>query len=153
MDYKAIKFFRMNRCFILALTVCLTAMLPMAAQSPEEQEKAMFDAIDKEIEKQTDVLELADWQIFKIDSTLTHDYKAMTGELETLQKSKVSNANAYIAIQDKWMETIYNSYRSVLNDEQWAKYLKQGAGKAKAARDKRAAKAAGTEAKLKEKKK
>ena len=124
---------------------CALSVLPLFAQgpqSPEEQERAMYEAIDKEIERQTTVLDLADWQIFMIDSTLTHDYKAMTAEIEALRMSKVSNASAYMAAQDKWAEAMYQSYGRILNEAQWAKYLKSGAGKAKKARDKRAEKAA-----------
>ena len=136
--------------FALVAALCALTALPLAAQgpqSPEEQEKAMYEAIDKEIDRQTTVLDLADWQIFRIDSTLTHDYKAMTAEIEALRTSKVSNASAYMAVQDKWMEAIYQSYHSILNEAQWAKYLKGGASKAKKARDKRAEKALANEQK------
>ena len=83
--------------FVLMAVLCALSTLPLAAQgpqSPEEQEKAMYEAIDKEIEHLTTVLDLADWQIFMIDSTLTHDYKAMTEELMVLRSSKVSNSSA-----------------------------------------------------------
>ena len=109
----------------------------------------MFEAIDKEIERQTTALDLADWQIFRIDSTLTHDYRAMTAEIEALRMSKVSNSSAYVAVQDKWMEAIHQSYMWILNGEQQAKYLKSGAAKAKKARDKRAEKALADEQKRK----
>jgi hypothetical protein len=136
--------------FALVAALCALTVLPLAAQgpqSPEEQEKALYEAIDKEIERQTTMLDLADWQIFRIDSTLTHDYKAMTAEIDALRLSKVSNTSAYIAVQDKWLETIYQSYHNILNDAQWAKYLKSGAAKAKKARDKRAEKALANEQK------
>lgn len=138
--------------FVLMAVLCALSTLPLAAQgpqSPEEQEKAMYEAIDKEIEHLTTVLDLADWQIFMIDSTLTHDYKAMTEELMVLRSSKVSNSSAYLSVQDKWQEAIYQSYLRVLNEEQQAKYLKGGAAKAKRARDKRAEKALAAEQKKK----
>ena len=138
--------------FALVAALCALTALPLAAQgpqSPEEQEKAMYEAIDKEIERQTNMLDLADWQIFMIDSTLTHDYKAMTEELMVLRSSKVSNPAAYIAVQDKWMEAVHQSYLRILNDEQEARYLKGGAAKAKRARDKRAEKALAEEQKKK----
>ena len=136
--------------FALVAALCALTVLPLAAQgpqSPEEQEKALYEAIDKEIERQTTMLDLADWQIFRIDSTLTHDYKAMTAEIDALRMSKVSNTSAYIAVQDKWLEAIYQSYHNILNDAQWAKYLKSGAAKAKKARDKRVEKALANEQK------
>ena len=142
----------MKRLFVLTAVICAFSTLPLFAQgplSPEEQERQLYEAVDKEIERQTTVLDLADWQIFMIDSTLTHDYKAMTEELMVLRSSKVSNSAAYIAVQDKWMEATYQSYLRFLNEEQTAKYLKGGAAKAKKARDKRAEKALATDPKKK----
>ena len=136
--------------FVLLAALCALTALPLAAQgpqSPEEQEKALYEAIDKEIERQTSLLDLADWQIFRIDSTLTHDYKALTEEIMVLRASKVSNSSAYQAVQDKWMEAIYQSYCRILNEDQKAKYLKSGAARAKKARDKRAEKALAKEQK------
>jgi len=143
----------MKQFLTIALTLLMVTGLQAFGQnmSPEEREKALFDSIDKTIERQTELMDLADWQIFRIDSTLTHDYKAMTAEIESLSKAKVSNMDIYTKAQDKWMEQIYNSYRKILNDEQWEKYLKTGAGREKKARDKRAAKILASEAKLKEK--
>ena len=138
--------------FVLMAAFCTLAALPLFAQgpqSPEEQEKAMYEAIDKEIERQTTVLDLADWQVFMIDSTLTHDYMAMTEEIKQLRQSKVSNSAAYMTVQDKWMEAIYQSYLRILDEGQKAKYLKSGASKAKKMRDKRAEKALAEEQKKK----
>ena len=136
---------------ILLMALALVAGLQAFAQtpSPEEQEKALYESVDKTIERFTDLLDLEDWQIFRIDSMLTHDYKAMTDEMQALSKSKVSNYDLYTAVQDKWGEQMYNGYRTILNDEQWAKYLKQGAARAKKARDKRAEKAQAADAKKK----
>ena len=136
--------------FLLMAALC--AAFPLSAQepmSPEEQEKALYDAIDKEVERLTTTLDLADWQVFRIDSTLVHDYKAMAADLDQLRHSKVSNSTAYMVAQDKWLEAIYQSYNDILNEEQWAKYLKSGAAKAKKARDKRAEKALAEEQKKK----
>lgn len=143
----------MKQFLTLAMTLLMVTGLQAFGQapSPEEREKALFDSIDKTIERQTDLMDLADWQIFRIDSMLVHDYKAMTAEMEELNKAKVANYDIYTKAQDKWMEQIYNGYRRILNDEQWEKYLKQGAAREKKARDKRAAKVLAAEAKLKEK--
>lgn len=108
-------------------------------QDPEEQQKKMYEAIDKEIERLESSLNLEDWQVFKVDSIYTHDYMAMTEELQELSKKKVENTDIYYSVQDKWMEQIYNAFHKVLDEEQWAKYLKSGAERAKKNRDKRAA--------------
>lgn len=133
----------MKRLFVLMASLFAFCAIEAAAQgpqTPEEREKALFEGIDKEIDRQTSMLDLEDWQIFRIDSTLTHDYKAMTEEFQDLQKKKVSSSAAYMDVQDKWNEAIYQSYHNILNEEQWEKYLKSGAAKNKKLRDKRAEK-------------
>ena len=76
--------------------------------------------------------------MFYVDSILTHDYNAMRDELMVKSAAKVASSDVYVQIQDKWMEQIYNSFSKVFDNDQWAKYLKQGAGREKKARDKRA---------------
>ena len=51
-------------------------------------------------------------------------------------------AALYEAARDKWMQRIYDSFHRVLDENQWAKYLKSGAGREQKAREKRAAKQA-----------
>ena len=87
------------------------------------------------------LLELEDWQAFYVDSTLQHDYAAMQAELEMFQRSKVSNVSMYVAVQDRWMETIDSTYRTIFTEDQWNAYLKSGAEKQQKARAKRKAKA------------
>ena len=89
------------------------------------------------------VLDLEDWQTFYVDSTLKHDFPAMLAEYEELKNAKVANTSMYQAVQDKWLDQIDATYRRIFNDEQWAAYLKQGAGKAQKAREKRRLKAQG----------
>ena len=100
----------------------------------------MRKAIDASIENLSTLLKLEDWQVFYVDSIMTHDYEAMTQEINVLRDAKMSNQDAYIMVQDKWSEKMYQAFRGILNDEQWTKYLKSGAGREKKARDKRALK-------------
>lgn len=131
---------------IFALIALLSLSAAAAAQSqgpqsPEEQEKQLLEFIDKEVERYSASLKLEYWQEFYVDSTLVHDYHAMQEEMKELQTAKVSNADLYVAVQDKWAEQIYNSFHRFLNDDQWKKYLKGGAAREKKARDKRREKA------------
>lgn len=122
-----------------AMAICLCA----AAQeqlTPEQERKEMMENIDKSVERMADALELSDAQVFYLDSILVHDYNAMHEELLALNAAKVSNSDIYVQARDKWSERMYQSIRKILNDAQWAKYLKSGAGSEKKARDKRAAK-------------
>lgn len=108
-------------------------------QDDEALQKQLRQDIDKIVENYEASLKLEDWQVFYLDSILVHDYNAMTDELKALQEAKVSNVNQYTVTRDKWNEKIYNAVHKILNEEQWAKYLKTGAAKEKKLRDKRAA--------------
>ena len=127
------------------LSVILGAVLSVFAvsargqqpQTPEQREKQLLEFIDKEVQRLSSQLDLEYWQEFYVDSTLTHDYKAMTEEMERLSSAKVENTDLYIAVQDKWAEQIDASYKSFFTEEQWNKYWKTGAKKAQQARDKR----------------
>ena len=109
-----------------------------AAQEPEPPD---IEAIaEQEADRLQSLLELDGGQVFYVDSTLKHDYRAMDDEMKALRESKVSNTSIYIAVQDKWMEQMYQSFSKVFNEEQWDKYLKAGAQRDKRLRDKREAK-------------
>lgn len=129
------KFFGLLAAFLFPL--CAFAQ---SKGSPQDEEKQMRKAIDASIENLTTLLKLEDWQVFYLDSIMTHDYEAMTQEINVLRDAKMSNQDAYIMVQDKWSEKMYQAFRGIFNDEQWTKYLKSGAGREKKARDKRALK-------------
>ena len=122
---------------LLLLPLCVFAQ---EQKTPEQQEKEFREAIEKEVDRYADNLDLDDWQIFYVDSILVHDYKAMTAEMEELSKAKVSNYDIYTKAQDKWMDKTYAAFEKVFDESQWEKYLKSGAAKEKKARDKRNAK-------------
>jgi len=110
------------------------------AQTPEQREKQLTEFIDKEVKRLSDMLDLEYWQEFYVDSTLNHDMRARMTELQDMQKAKVENPDLYMAISDKWMQQIDNSYKRFFTEEQWAKYWKSGAKRAQKERDKRASK-------------
>ena len=135
MNHKSMKFFGI----FLALLLPVAAFSQPAVDEAEEI-KQIREAIDKQIDSYTDLLDLEDWQIFYVDSIMTHDYEQMRVEMKSLRDAKISNTDAYIRTQDKWLEQMYVALQKVFNEEQWAKYLKTGAARDKKARDKRAAK-------------
>ena len=120
-----------------ALSVFAASAQNQQPQTPEQRENQLLEVIDKEVQRLSSQLDLEYWQEFYVDSTLTHDYKAMTEEMERLSSAKVENTDLYIAVQDKWAEQIDASYKSFFTEEQWNKYWKTGAKKAQQARDKR----------------
>ena len=128
--------------FVFAALAALFFTQAMSAQT-QPQQKSVYEQAEEEADRLQRLLDLEDWQVFYVDSTLKHDFPAMMDECEKLQKSKVANASIYIAVQDKWMDKIDASYRRIFNEEQWAAYLRNGAARAQKAREKRKAKAEG----------
>jgi len=136
----------MKRHIIVLVLATLSASIVVFAQEPLSEEEAraktlenIYKVVETQIERETKAYDLEDWQIFKIDSTLVHDFMAFSDEFAALKKRGVEKSDYYMKVQDKWYEQIYNTYRTILNDEQWEKYLKSGAAKEKKARDRRAA--------------
>ena len=133
---------------ILLTVVGLLMFLAASAQeqplTPEQRAKKMREAIDKMVEDYERNLQLEDWQAFYADSILTHNLEERNKEMEAMASNKVANYDLYTMVGDKWEEETYKAFRKILTDEQWKKYLKSGAGRAKKARDQRAAKREGT---------
>ena len=117
--------------------------LPSAAknqqppQTSEQQEKQFTEMVDKEVKRLTDLLDLEYWQEFYVDSILTHDLRARMEEIQSMQKAKVENTDLYMAVSDKWMQQIDDSYKRFFTQEQWDKYWKTTGKRAQKERDKR----------------
>lgn len=130
-----------NRIIIIVLAFFFPLIaLAQEPKTPEQEEKEFRETLDKEIDNLSDLLSLNDSQIFYIDSIMTHDFKAMQKEMDSMQKKNITNRDLYLEVNDKWAEKIYMAMKKVLSSEQWAKYNKIGAAKEKKERDKRAAK-------------
>ena len=128
--------------YIKALIAAVFMLMPCIAASAQQQQEApdIYEQAENEADRLQRILDLEDWQVFYVDSTLKHDYQELMTEAGKLQASKVSNSSLYVAVQDKWMDKIEESYKRIFTQEQWAAYLKSGAGKAQKARAKRKAK-------------
>ena len=146
--YQGMKNLWMLAAALLVGTVALRAQ-NQGPQTPEQREKQRMEYIDTQVKKLVDQLDLEYWQEFYVDSTLTHDLLAMEEELTELQKTKVSNADLYQTIQDKWMQQIDDTYKRFFNEEQWKKYWKATGQRNQKARDKRKAKTEKANAELK----
>ena len=106
-------------------------------KTPEQKEKQLLEFVDKEVQRLSSILQLEYWQEFYVDSTLIHDYKALSEELEKMQAAKVENADLYMDVQDKWLQQIDDTYHRFFTEEQWKKYWKSGGERAWKARQKR----------------
>ena len=132
---------------ILILLACL--LLPVLAKAqqqpmtPEQEEKKMRENIENMVLKYEESLNLEVWQTFYVDSILTHNYGEMMAESRKLSSNRVENYDLYQMISDKWEDATYSAFQKILDEDQWKKYLKMGAGRAKKSRDQRAAKREG----------
>ena len=126
--------------FLMLLMPGVALAQQQGPQTPEQREKQMYENIQKQVDNMAESLDLEDWQIFYADSILTTNFGALAKEFEDLGKNKVSDPEVYSRLQDACMEKNYNAFRRILNEQQWAKYLKTGAARDKKARDKRAEK-------------
>ncbi len=139
------KFIALMKCNISICTALMSLFICFGASAQQQNEKMpdIYEQAELEADRLQRILDLEDWQVFYVDSTLKHDLPAMMAEIEGMQAAKVSNSSMYVAVQDKWMDKIDEAYRKFFNDEQWAAYLKSGAAKAQKMRAKRKAKMEG----------
>lgn len=127
----------------IGLIFCLAASAQEQPLTPEQRAKKLREAIDKMVENYEESLQLEDWQAFYADSILTHNMEERNKEMEALMANKVENYDIYTMIGDKWDEETYIAFQKILTEEQWKKYLKTGAARAKKSRDLRAARREG----------
>lgn len=127
-------------CALMLGFLSLSAAAQDTAQAQKEAEEKLYESVDREVERLTNLLDLDDAQIFYVDSILTHDLKAVQDDFATLARQKVTNMDIYEDARLRWMDKIYYAYEKVFNEEQWAKYLKSGAARDKKNRDKRLSK-------------
>lgn len=132
---------KLNLCVLLAFLSASFSVRALAQQ--QEKMPDIYQQAEMEADRLQKLLDLEDWQTFYVDSTLKHDFPAMMAEYEEMKNAKIGNTTMYVAVQDKWMDQIDATYRKIFTDEQWAAYLRQGAGKAQKAREKRRMKAEG----------
>ena len=121
------------------LLICVFTIFFAGKLCAQGSQKApdIYQQIEDEADRLQRILDLEDWQVFYVDSILKHNFPAMREEFEQLSKQKVSNTTLYMSVQDKWLEKTDSAYMKIFTKEQWAAYLKSGAGKQQKARAKR----------------
>ena len=130
------------KVLMMASAAMFMLLASQGEASAQQQQEApdIYEQAEMEADRLQRVLDLEDWQVFYVDSTLKHDLPAMIAESEQLRAAKGANVAMYQEVPDKWWDQIDATYKKIFTQEQWAAYLKQGAGKAQKARAKRRAK-------------
>ena len=121
---------------LAALVLSFSSEAEASAQQPGKTPD-VFEQAETEADRLQGLLDLEDWQVFYVDSTLKHDLPAMMADYDELRLAKVTNTAMYQSVQDKWLDQIDNTYKRIFTEEQWAAYLKSGAARAQKARAKR----------------
>lgn len=125
---------------VFVLSAAAVLLSPVTVSAQDDGNKTLRDMAEETADALARQLNLDDAQIYRVDSTLMHDYTQMTVELEQLKRSKASNSELYIRVSDKWACTIDSTFQKLFTPEQWKKYMKTDFGREKRARDKRIAK-------------
>ena len=119
------------KTYIALALIALSAMfLCSETKAQQQQGQDVYQRAEEEADRLAELLGLDDWQTFYVDSTLKHDLPAIMEEFNKLNESRVSNADLYQTVQDKWFDQIDATYKKIFTEEQWAAYLKTSGGKA-----------------------
>ena len=132
---------KLNLTVLSAFFLMIQMFFSVSAAAQQQDVPDVSQQAEAQADRLQRMLDLEDWQVFYVDSTLKHDLTAIMTEYQQLQSSKVSNVSLYQSVQDKWMDQIDATYKKIFTEEQWNEYLKSGAAKAIKAREKRKAKA------------
>ena len=122
-----------------AALALFAAAAPLSAQNPDEKPKTIPEIASERADELQKYLKLEDYQVFQIDSTMSHDMQALQDEMAAMQKAGVSNPDFYGAVIDRWYNATDSTFEHIFTPQQWTRYLKSTYGKAKRQRDKRIA--------------
>ena len=132
------------KSYLLALVLISATLLFFSGADTYAQQQEPVD-LNKLAEEEADrlfkILDLEDWQVFYVDSTLKANFVSLQVELEKLHASKVSNTDFYQAAKDKCWDEIDANFKKWFTEKQWKAYLKSGAEKLQKQRAKRKEKA------------
>lgn len=127
----------MYKAFLCLMVAFMIVPSFNAFAQQQEKPKDIYEQAEEEADRLQRLLNLEDWQVFYVDSTLKASFPAMVAEFEKMSAAKVGNSSLYQSVQDKWMDKIDSTYQRIFTKEQWAAYLKSGAARQQKARAKR----------------
>ena len=113
------------KVLMMASAAMFMLLASQGEASAQQQQEApdIYEQAEMEADRLQRVLDLEDWQVFYVDSTLKHDLPAMIAESEQLRAAKVANVSMYQEVRDKWWDQIDATYKRIFTQEQWAAYL------------------------------
>ncbi len=119
----------MNRFTKYLLFAAFTTITTLS-YAQQQQELDPMDMATKEVAYLTPYLGLNDSQIFFVDSILVNNFTGLINEVNDMRNSGRQNSNTYKYVSDKWLDKNLAALKSVLDEQQYIKYLKHiGRGK------------------------
>ena len=110
----------MNRTFALLFTL---AAQQQPEKSPEEYAIEEAERLGKE-------LLLDGSQMFYVDSILRANFTALQEDMERLKERGSEDYDTYTVTREKWIQKTMDSFKLILDEQQYIKYLKYlGKGK------------------------
>lgn len=128
------------KSYLYTMLLVIVSLLAFSAHSASAQSQEPVDLnqlAEEEADKLARLIDLEDWQVFYVDSTLKANFFQLQVELDKLQKAKVTNTDIYQEAKDRCWEEIDRNYQKWFTPEQWNAYLKTGAAKLQKQRAKR----------------
>ena len=117
-----------NTLALLFAFAALFIFSPLAAQqqpekSPEEYAIEEADRLEKE-------LKLNGTQMFYVDSILRANFTSLQEDMERLKERGSEDYDTYTVTREKWIQKTMDSFKGILDEQQYIKYLKYlGKGK------------------------
>lgn len=105
---------------LTALILCFTSFIVFGQEpekTPEQLASEQADRLQKD-------LDLADHQVFYIDSVLQYNFTGLTKEMEDMRKAGMQSRDSYMNVQKKWGMKTEEAFEKILDNNQFVKYLK-----------------------------
>ncbi len=106
--------------FAIAAVLCCNNLFAQQQQEEKSPEEMAILEADK-LEKQ---LQLSGPQLFYVDSTLRHNYMALSDDMNALKERGSQDYSSYQTIRDKWIQKTIDAFKGILDEQQYIKYLK-----------------------------
>ncbi|MBO4571116.1 MAG: hypothetical protein J5699_04250 [Bacteroidales bacterium] len=124
------------------IAAVLAGLVVSAGAAAQEKPKDAATMAAESADYLQRMLDLEDYQVFLVDSTLQYNYDGMLKGIEAVRRQKATNSDLYQRVTDKWSEANDTTFFKIFSPEQWKKYMRTSFGKEKKAREKRQAKRA-----------
>ena len=105
---------------LTALILCFTS-ITVFGQEPEKTPEQLASEQADRLQKD---LDLADHQVFYIDSVLQYNFTGLTKEMEDMRKAGMQSRDSYMNVQKKWGMKTEEAFEKILDNNQFLKYLK-----------------------------